>query len=103
MSGEKIVRVTRWLLPPLPASSQGGKGRPGLAGQSSEEPRFSTVSPGTGERPFPASLPGGFRCLGQGLRQSLPAQATMVNKAMPQQPKINQQGQDNPAENNAQT
>jgi hypothetical protein len=28
MSGEKIVRVTRWLLPPLPGSSQGGKDGP---------------------------------------------------------------------------
>jgi hypothetical protein len=27
----------------------------------------------------------------------------MVNKAMAKQPKINQQGHDNPAENNAQT
>ena len=81
----------------------GRQGAPGLAGQSSEEPRFPRIWPGNGERPFPASLPGGFRCLGQGLRQSLPAQATMVNRAMPKQPKINQQGQDNPAENNAQT
>ena len=47
MSGEKIVQVTRWLLPPLPGSSQGGKGRPVSQGNPPRSPASPGSGPGT--------------------------------------------------------
>ena len=81
---------------------RGGRGRPVFKGHPPGG-RFSGVSPGNGERPFSASLPKRFRGLSQGIRKSLPAQAVLVNGAVPEQPKIKHHGPANPAKNNAQT